>query len=362
MTELPSARCLLLLLGIAGLVLLGSGCIKSGRGSPAAIIEEAIEQARRDRYLRQADAQLQPLLRPQPTGPDENYRQFLAAYLGNRLSVDTWDEHREQQFLGLMKRAQALNPSGRDAAGLKEKFEALLAERRRRLTALREYQGKGWPDTFVNSIGITMNLIKPGTFRMGQSREARDVTITRPYYMGVYEVTDAQLRSLSGRSNDHCPARVRWDTADEFCRRLPAREGCVYALPTEAQWEYACRAGSTTDYSFGDKWSSAGQALPNPWGLYDMHGNYREWCADWAEDDGNMTPNRREETLKELVDPMGPSTGSKRVVKGGECRDDPRYCTSGFRTSSRPAEQFAFRVVIPLISEESVGQAVPTRR
>jgi formylglycine-generating enzyme required for sulfatase activity len=137
---------------------------------------------------------------------------------------------------------------------------------------------------------------------------------------------------------------MRWDEAIKFCRKLSAlpeerKAGRVYRLPTEAEWEYACRAGATTRYSFGDDeklfgeygWFDGnsnqqthpvGQKKPNAWGLYDMHGNVWEWCSDWSGDypDGEVT------------NPQGPSSGSHRVYRGGSWSFAARDC----RPADRP--------------------------
>jgi formylglycine-generating enzyme required for sulfatase activity len=171
------------------------------------------------------------------------------------------------------------------------------------------------PADFTNSIGMEFVLIPAGAFEMGSpSNEAgRDdddgpihqVTIKNAFYMGKYEVTQEQWRAVMGDNpsyftgNDNLPVeQVSWDDVQEFIRKLNAKEGTdKYRLPSEAEWEYACRAGTTTRYSFGDsesrlgeyawytdnsgsKTHPVGQKKPNPWGLYDMHGNVWEWVLD----------------------------------------------------------------------------------
>jgi formylglycine-generating enzyme required for sulfatase activity len=152
---------------------------------------------------------------------------------------------------------------------------------------------------------------------------------------------------------------VSHDDAVEFCRRLSKQEGVEYRLPTEAEWEYACRAGTTTAYSFGDgdaklgqyawydknAWDigegyahRVGQKLPNRWGLYDMHGNVQEWCQDWYGPYGSE---------KVVSDPAGPAEGGRRVLRGGSFSNQSsfvrsalrelhpvyRYLTNGFRAA-----------------------------
>lgn len=128
-----------------------------------------------------------------------------------------------------------------------------------------------------------------------------------------------------------------------FCRKLSAREGVEYRLPTEAEWEYACRAGSTSRYCFGDSdsilseyaWYNnnsgsqthpVGQKRPNKWGLYDMHGNVWEWCQDWH---GNYAS-------KPVIDPLGPTSGELRIGRGNSFSNVPEYCRSAFRNGYAP--------------------------
>lgn len=193
-----------------------------------------------------------------------------------------------------------------------------------------------------NSIGVELKLIPAGTLQMGSDDGQKDempahqVRITKPFYIGVYEVTVAQWKAIMGsvpsysRKEDASPVGdVSWDDAIEFCQKLSAlpeerKAGRVYRLPTEAEWEYSCRAGTSTRYSFGEDeaklgeyaWvqknsdnqtHSVGQKKPNAWGLYDMHGNVWEWCSDWWGNYGSDA----------VTDPQGPSRGHVRVVRGG---------------------------------------------
>jgi formylglycine-generating enzyme required for sulfatase activity len=191
-----------------------------------------------------------------------------------------------------------------------------------------------------NSIGIELKLLPAGAFMMGEAGGDKDeipheVTLTKPFYIGVYEVTNAQWKRVMGTEpskwkDADCPVEtVSWDDANEFCRRLSALPeeklaGRGYRLPTEAEWEYACRAGTTTRWSFGDDESRlgdhawfdgnsgnrthpVGKKKPSAWGLFDMHGNVWEWCSDWYGDYAKGV----------VTDPQGPSGGSSRVLRGG---------------------------------------------
>ena len=208
----------------------------------------------------------------------------------------------------------------------------------------------------TNSIGMKFKSIPAGTFRRG-GVYAHEVTLTQPFKMGVHEVTQSQYEQVMGVNPSHFKGAdnpvdtVSWDDAVEFCRKLselPAEKeaGNVYRLPTEAEWEYACRAGTTTMYSFGDDesdlcdygWSRensdgkthpVGSKLPNAWGLYDIHGNAWEWCQDWLGDypRGSVT------------DPSGATSGSHRVARGGIWNYYAASCSSGVRYGSMPSSR-----------------------
>jgi formylglycine-generating enzyme required for sulfatase activity len=218
-----------------------------------------------------------------------------------------------------------------------------------------------------NTLGMTFKLLPGGTFTMGEGNETpHQVTLTKPFELGVYEVTQEQYEAVTGTnpSNFKGPQnpveKVSWDDAVEFCRKLSERPeeklaGYVYRLPTEAEWEYACRAGTTTAYSFGDSASELGDYAwynsnsgstthpdggkkPNAWGLYDMHGNVFEWCQDWHGD----YPSRS------VTDPTGAAVGSLRVYRGGSWFNYSDYCRSGYRYRFSPVNRdfhLGFRVL-----------------
>jgi formylglycine-generating enzyme required for sulfatase activity len=238
----------------------------------------------------------------------------------------------------------------------------------------------------TNSIGMKLVLIPKGTFTMGSpeneqvgelSRELdepqHEVTISQDYYLGVYEVTQAQYKKVMGEnpsefqsnkvamlhpqtgqlakeidSSNHPVEAVSWQDAVKFCQRLSElpeekKAGRVYRLPTEAEWEYACRAGSKKAFSFGVGAKSlgdhawyrensnkqthpVGEKKPNAWGLYDMHGNVWEWCSDWYG----------EYPIGAVTDPVGPREGSYRVQRGGSWFFEPARCRSACRVGLIP--------------------------
>ena len=206
----------------------------------------------------------------------------------------------------------------------------------------------------VNSVGMLLVPIPAGTFTMGEANgddneTPHKVTLTQPFHLGQYEVTQEQYEKVMGtnpsnfKGGQNPVEQVDWNDAVEFCRKLSAlpaekKAGYVYRLPTEAEWEYACRAGTTTRYSFGDSDSQLGDYAwydknsedtthpvggkkPNGWGLYDMHGNVWEWCQDWygSYPRGSAT------------DPTGAASGSIRVSRGGGWNLISDYCRSAYR-------------------------------
>lgn len=233
--------------------------------------------------------------------------------------------------------------------------------------------------------GITMEFVRipSGTFIMGspQSETHREsdegplteVTISERFLLGKYEVTQAQWEWVMGTNpsrfkGDQLPVeRVSWNLAVAFCERLTEREresgrlpeGYAFTLPTEAQREYACRAGTQNRFYFGDDpdyghlaqyawyWTNSGSRThpvgekePNAWGLYDMHGNVWEWCLDFY---ANAYPGGS------VIDPPGPETGAVRVIRGGGWEDFARDCRSACRLRAWPGNSFSylgFRVAV----------------
>ena len=227
---------------------------------------------------------------------------------------------------------------------------------------------------------LVLRLVEPGSFMMGGEYE---VSLTKPYYAGLFEVTQKQYSLVTGSNpseykGDTRPVeQVSWNAirgdssacdwpntlnvdADSFVGRLQKRTGLMLDLPTEAQWEYACRAGTTSKYNNGgdseadlkllgrysgnttdgkggySQHTKVGSYQPNAWGLYDMHGNVLEWCLDWHG------------SLSEGVDPVGAVSGSDRVRNGGSWFKGANYCASSCRGCNYPSEgynDYGFRIV-----------------
>ena len=238
----------------------------------------------------------------------------------------------------------------------------------------------------IPGLNLEMMPIPAGIFVMGSPNveEGRldvegpqtTVTITKPFWLGKTEVTQSQWKTVmdnnsSDFTGDNLPmVNVDWHDAVVFCEKLNNRKrdtlpaGYRYTLPTEAQWEYACRAGTTTRFYYGDdpgyielekyawyrnnssrKIHAVGGKLPNGWGLYDMYGNVLEWCLDWK---GDFTGGS-------VSDPQGPQSSTYRVLRGGCMLDLARRCRSALRTWFRPGDSGSyagFRVALSPIPSE----------
>ena len=227
-------------------------------------------------------------------------------------------------------------------------------------------------EKFTNSIGIEFASIPAGKFLMGSpatekernpNETQHEVTLTQGFLMGVHEVTQAQYAQVMGKNpsdfqGDNLPVEtVSYKDALEFCQKLsdlPAEKaaGRKYRLPTEAEWEYCCRAGTSTPFHFGNELngtqancdgtfpygntqkgpflretSPVGSYPPNAWGLYDMHGNVCEWCQDWSGDYPKQS----------VTDPRGPEAGAICVLRGGSWGNEAANCRSAGRRGNDPS-------------------------
>ncbi len=226
-----------------------------------------------------------------------------------------------------------------------------------------------------NSLGMAFVYIPPGSFTMGspsgESERGSDetqhrVTLTRGYYMQTTEVTQGQWRKVMGSNpsrfkncGSNCPVeKVSWEDCQKFIRKLNGLEGTSkYRLPTEAEWEYAARAGTDTPFSFGRCLSTdqanyvgnypysgcskgeyrnspvaVGGLSPNAWGLYDMHGNVLEWCQDWYG--GYLSGS--------VTDTVGPNSGLGRVLRGGGWLGSAGDCRSADRHGGSPGNRYDY--------------------
>jgi uncharacterized protein (TIGR02996 family) len=252
-------------------------------------------------------------------------------------------------------------------------------KKKTRLLKLLEKGARPCLPAITNSVGMTFVLIPPGRFWMGSKKSEQgrfpdenpphEVEITRPFYLGIHQVTQAQYQkvmrdnpssfhadgsfaeSVEGLDTSRFPVEeVTWEDADTFCRHLSRRAAekrarCEYRLPTEAEWEYACRAGVSSqpfffrntlrhqDANFDHEQADAetgrtcavGSYAPNAFGLYDMHGNVWEWCND------GFDPDYYEHSP--LQDPQGETESDEKVFRGGAWRSEPRICRAACRSA-----------------------------
>ena len=246
--------------------------------------------------------------------------------------------------------------------------------------SLRAQEKKEQPKQFTNSVGMKFVWIPPGSFVMGSPKEEKQrndseaqhkVTLTKGFYMGVYLVTQEQWQEVMGKNPSQFTGEkslpvdtVSWNECQEFIKKLQAKDPDkkAYRLPTEAEWEYACRAGTTTPFHFGDTISTdqanydgnflfgsgkkgirrgkttAVDAFPaNAWGLHDMHGNLYQWCQDLYGDYPKTG----------VTDPQGAAKGDTRVIRGGMWYYGPSLCRSARRDGMAPGNRdryYGFRL------------------
>jgi formylglycine-generating enzyme len=233
--------------------------------------------------------------------------------------------------------------------------------------AVHAQDKKDPPKNFTNSIGMKFVWIPPGNFIMGSPKEEKErrehetqhkVTLTKGFYMGVYTVTQEEWQAVMGnnpskfKGEKNLPVEmVSWDDCQEFIKKLREKDKKAYRLPSEAEWEYACRAGTKTPFHFGEtistdqanyngdftygdgkkgmnraKTTPVGSFPANAWGLHDMHGNVWQWCEDWYAD----------YPQKDVTDPQGPEKGQSRVLRGGSWNAYPGHCRSASRRRNEP--------------------------
>ena len=290
----------------------------------------------------------------------EQLKNFVAA--AEKFFADIQEQRKAEEK---RKAEEEAKRKAEEAEAKRKAEEARKAEEELRKFTVFDYDG----------VKIEMVLIKADTFMMGSPENELDrgddeklhqVTLTKDYLFGKYPITQAQWRVVMGpdfsyfKGADRPVTNVSWKDAKEFCQKLNQRyarnlpDGYQFDLPTEAQWEYACRAGTTTAYSYGDasdvnkmnfdgnypyRGGSEGVyrgrtvevgslGYKNAFGLYDMHGNVAEWCGDWY---GAYSE-------KAVTDPTGPKTGSTRVNRGGSWFNSARLCRSACRYDYSPSD------------------------
>ncbi|MBQ4142443.1 MAG: SUMF1/EgtB/PvdO family nonheme iron enzyme, partial [Thermoguttaceae bacterium] len=225
----------------------------------------------------------------------------------------------------------------------------------------------------VDGIEYAFRWCPAGTFTMGSSAgfwgwlsgaKQHEVTLTRGFWMLETEVTQAMWQSVMGtdpsefKGSQNPVENVSWKECDDFCEKLSGKLGLTVSLPTEAQWEYACRAGTTGAYAgdldemgwygsnSGSKTHPVGQKKPNGWGIYDMHGNVWEWCSDWY-DSHSASPTS---------DPTGPNSGLNRVNRGGGWYDFAQFCRSANRDGSPPYGRSNILGFRPVLASPAPGK------
>ncbi|MDO4628670.1 MAG: SUMF1/EgtB/PvdO family nonheme iron enzyme [Planctomycetia bacterium] len=257
----------------------------------------------------------------------------------------------------------------------KRKIEEQFEELKEKYAPLQVEAGKRMVKT-VDGIEYAFRYCPPGVFMMGDKDLQHQVTLTKGFWLLETQVTQEMWKSVMGNNPSwfkflffttrpkHPVENVSWDDCQDFCRKLTQKIGMKISLPTEAQWEYACRAGTTTPFNFGstlngdkancngnypygtstegtyhEKTVAVKSYAPNAWGLYDMHGNVWEWCQDWY---GDYPTNS-------VTDPTGPDSGTYRVNRGGSWGNYGQHCQSATRDDDSPSlriDILGFRVVL----------------
>jgi len=279
-----------------------------------------------------------------------------------------------------------INDGVKDEAKIRSNLATMIAKHfeenmEKPIEQRREKWGKGVAAVLLPDLGLEMLWVKPGSFTMGSPISEADrydderqhqVTLGKGFYLGKHEVTQAQWERVMGNnpSQFNAPARpvekVSWDDAVAFCKKLTETErsagrlpdGMAYQLPTEAQWEYACRAGTESAFSCGESLTSGqasisggpqetkevGSYLANAWGFHDMHGNVWEWCVDWYGD----------YPLGSSPDPVGPAGGGNRVGRGGSWFNAASSARCASRGSIEPGSTngtLGFRLSLRSVSQ-----------
>jgi len=310
-------------------------------------------------------------LRYKPHRIDDKLKETIKKTVPNRIAYfDSLklDMHPVRPHKGQPGRTPA---AGKPTVYTKWPFDAKEAKRRQEETAKALNAKTTSALNLAKGVTMKLVLVPAGKFMMGsprtEVRRKRDegpqhkVTLSAPFYMGVTEVTQAQWKALMNTQPwdgkeyvkagaDNAANNISWDNATAFCAALSKKTGRTVRLPTEAEWEYASRAGAATAYSFGDSPAKLGDYAwydgntkskgenyahpvgvkkPNVWGLHDMHGNVEEWCADWYAE--SYLPAKTAAANVDARDPKGPAAGKWRVLRGGRWSLEPRHYRAAAR-------------------------------
>jgi formylglycine-generating enzyme required for sulfatase activity len=328
----------------------GRNLLKKSRDFAAGKLDEDLFAAYLDRTLETPEQRATRLAREAADRAAREKQARISTLLASAQASDSKEKGKDA--LVMLDELLRIEPNHRDAMALRAK--------------IAKYYGPNVGDTktldLPGGVKLEMVWIPPGEFIMGSNdglegeKPVHKVKISQGFWMGKYEVTQEQYEAVTGKNPSTHKAGnkpvhdVSWNDAVAFCNKIGAR------LPTEAEWEYACRAGTTTKYSSGDteadlrrvadygrKYAEGpgevGRKEANPWGLYDLHGNVWEWCADWfgSYPSGDQT------------DPTGPSSDTARVLRGGSFYSGPGVCRCAYRSWNDPDDsnsRYGFRVVV----------------
>ena len=323
------------------------GCkIEDGKPKPLTLIKKALSRKKSD----EAELSMLEILLHLPKELEElkKLRKELGIKLRAEMLSMYWEEVSEDRFEGVN-----YGDPGNFTDKWYEAREVEIGRVEKECEARSKVLNKAWRKEadLGNAVSLEMILIPAGKFVMGSPESEKghstnetqhEVTLTKSFYMGKYEVTQGQWKAVMGKNPSSIKGaklpvtHVCSDDCHEFIKKLNEITKGKYRLPTEAEWEYACRAGTTTAYSFGSKitpkdanydYSGIGKPIevgsynPNAFGLYDMHGNVWEWCED-------RFANYR---AGAVMDPKGPATAPTRVLRGGSFCDDGSAARSSDR-------------------------------
>jgi len=287
----------------------------------------------------------------------------LPAIITTQIEIETKEQEQEEYQEKIVTRPAGL--FRREEFRMETRTRQRLVTRKKTANKTIEVICDEWTQTIGGQPSCTWEfcLIPSGSFMMGEKGRPHKVTLTRDFYLGRYPVTQRQWETVmknnpSNYKNENGPVNhVSWEDVQQYIKKLNELDGgSRYRLPTEAEWEYACRAGSNGEYCFGDQetmlreyawygisYSSSASPLPvgrkkaNAWGLYDMHGNINEWVQDWYGD-----------YFGSVTDPAGPSSGWQRVYRGGYYFSHANDCKSAYRGKSVPdnrsSDKLGFRL------------------